>query len=199
MVKAVALLVETRATMQVAHRRAMALIHQKQHHNLRRLPLRAGVLLARVLVALLLVSLLVRLLLAVRIRLLPVPVLTVSLLVVTLLVVSLLVIAWLTLLSVTRLPGLRSRLGAMADRFHGSPSKAMVTVGVTYGAPHHLVADSAITGGVFVVRRTAGGDAWAALQEQGAEGAVAKPSVSLGMPRIGAPETVETSGPACGL
>ena len=28
-------------------------------------------------------------------------------------------------------PGLRSRLGAMADRFHGSPSKAMVTVGVT--------------------------------------------------------------------
>ena len=40
MVKAVALLVETRATMQVAHRRAMALIHQKQHHNLRRLPLR---------------------------------------------------------------------------------------------------------------------------------------------------------------
>ena len=75
----------------------------------------------------------------------------------------------------------------------------MVTVGVTYGAPHHLVADSAITGGVFAVRRTAGGDAWAALQEQGAEGAVAKPSVSLGMPRIGAPETVETSGPACGL
>ena len=45
----------------------------------------------------------------------------------------------------------------------------MVTVGVTYGAPHHLVADSAITGGVFAVRRTAGGDAWAALQEQGAE------------------------------
>mgnify|MGYP002651725978 CR=1 FL=1 len=75
----------------------------------------------------------------------------------------------------------------------------MVTVGVTYGAPHHLVADSAITGGVFAVRRTAGGDAWAALQEQGAEGAVAKPSVSLGIPRIGAPEPVETSGPACGL
>ena len=33
----------------------------------------------------------------------------------------------------------------------------------------------------------------------GAEGAVAKPSVSLGMPRVGAPEPVETSGPACGL
>ncbi|QCU72717.1 UDP-N-acetylmuramoyl-L-alanyl-D-glutamate--2,6-diaminopimelate ligase [Luteimonas yindakuii] len=28
-------------------------------------------------------------------------------------------------------PGLRTRLGAMADHFHGSPSQAMVTVGVT--------------------------------------------------------------------
>src|SRR5690242_1157162 len=37
----------------------------------------------------------------------------------------------------------------------------MVTVGVTYGAPHHLVADSATEGGTYRVRRTAGGDAWA--------------------------------------
>lgn len=74
----------------------------------------------------------------------------------------------------------------------------MVTVGVTYGAPHHLVADSALEGGAFSVRRTAGGDAWAALQDKGAEGAVAKPSVSLGMPRIGAPEPVAVSAPSCG-
>ncbi|MGO1167568.1 MAG: tRNA (N6-isopentenyl adenosine(37)-C2)-methylthiotransferase MiaB, partial [Janibacter sp.] len=64
----------------------------------------------------------------------------------------------------------------------------MVTVGVTYGAPHHLVADSALEGGTFSVRRTKGGDAWAALQDNATEGAVAKPSVSLGMPRIGAPD-----------
>ncbi|WP_338537905.1 tRNA (N6-isopentenyl adenosine(37)-C2)-methylthiotransferase MiaB [Janibacter terrae] len=73
----------------------------------------------------------------------------------------------------------------------------MVTVGVTYGAPHHLVADSALSGGTFSVRRTKGGDAWAALQDKGVEGAVAKPGVSLGMPRIGAPEPVEANGPAC--
>ena len=74
----------------------------------------------------------------------------------------------------------------------------MVTVGVTYGAPHHLVADSALEGGAFTVRRTKGGDAWAALQDKGAEGSVAKPQVSLGMPRIGAPDPVEASGPVCG-
>jgi len=38
----------------------------------------------------------------------------------------------------------------------------LVTVQVTYGAPHHLVADSALTGGPFAVRRTRAGDAWAA-------------------------------------
>ena len=37
----------------------------------------------------------------------------------------------------------------------------VVTVGVTYGAPHHLVADSGVQGGVYAVRRTPGGDAWA--------------------------------------
>src|SRR5690242_15996116 len=35
----------------------------------------------------------------------------------------------------------------------------LVTVGVTYGAPHHLVADSALEGGAYAVRRSAGGDA----------------------------------------
>ncbi|WP_456847337.1 tRNA (N6-isopentenyl adenosine(37)-C2)-methylthiotransferase MiaB [Cellulomonas sp. P5_C6] len=36
----------------------------------------------------------------------------------------------------------------------------LVTVTVTHAAPHHLVADSALTGGTFAVRRTASGDAW---------------------------------------
>ena len=37
----------------------------------------------------------------------------------------------------------------------------LVTVQVTYGAPHHLVADAALNGGPFAVRRTRAGDAWA--------------------------------------
>ncbi|MFI6325841.1 tRNA (N6-isopentenyl adenosine(37)-C2)-methylthiotransferase MiaB [Nonomuraea sp. NPDC050556] len=54
----------------------------------------------------------------------------------------------------------------------------MVTVEVTYAAPHHLVADRAVS-----LRRTRAGDAWAARQ-----GAPAKPQgVSLGMPSIGRP------------
>jgi len=40
----------------------------------------------------------------------------------------------------------------------------LATVEVTYGAPHHLVADSALAGGVFTVRRTRAGDAWAARE-----------------------------------
>ncbi|MDO5696490.1 MAG: tRNA (N6-isopentenyl adenosine(37)-C2)-methylthiotransferase MiaB [Dermatophilus congolensis] len=62
-----------------------------------------------------------------------------------------------------------------------------VTVAVTYGAPHHLVADSAIaTEGerVFSVRRTRGGDAWERLQDNPVPG---KPTVSLGLPSIGHP------------
>ena len=62
----------------------------------------------------------------------------------------------------------------------------MVTVEVTYGAPHHLVADSGPLGGAYRVRHTAGGDAWQALQDQGQ----AKPSVSLGMPVVGRPAPV---------
>jgi tRNA-2-methylthio-N6-dimethylallyladenosine synthase len=60
----------------------------------------------------------------------------------------------------------------------------LVTVGVTYGAPHHLVADAALAGGTYAVRCTAGGDAWAALQDAPVPG---KPAVSLGMPSVGAP------------
>ena len=69
----------------------------------------------------------------------------------------------------------------------------MVTVGVTYGAPHHLVADAALDGGAYSVRRTAGGDAWAALQDAPVPG---KPGVSLGMPGVGRPAAVPA--PSCG-
>ena len=68
----------------------------------------------------------------------------------------------------------------------------VVTVGVTYGAPHHLVADSGVRGGAWAVRCTRGGDAWAALQDAPVPG---KPAVSLGMPGVGAP--VQAAVPAC--
>jgi len=71
----------------------------------------------------------------------------------------------------------------------------VVTVDVTYGAPHHLVADSATQGGTYAVRRTRGGDAWEALQDKGP---AAKPAISLGMPSVGRPATAVSSSPACG-
>ncbi|MGN6636731.1 MAG: tRNA (N6-isopentenyl adenosine(37)-C2)-methylthiotransferase MiaB, partial [Oryzihumus sp.] len=71
----------------------------------------------------------------------------------------------------------------------------LVTVDVTYGAPHHLVADSGVEGGRYAVRRTAGGDAWEALQEQGP---APKPAVSLGMPSLGQPVTPPPAARACG-
>ena len=40
----------------------------------------------------------------------------------------------------------------------------VVTVAVSRGAPHHLVADSALTGGTYAVRRTRAGDAWSARE-----------------------------------
>ncbi len=69
----------------------------------------------------------------------------------------------------------------------------VVTVGVTYGAPHHLVADSGVQGGAYAVRRTRGGDAGAALQDAPVPG---KPAVSLGMPSRGRPPAV-VAAPAC--
>ncbi|YAL84311.1 tRNA (N6-isopentenyl adenosine(37)-C2)-methylthiotransferase MiaB [Dermacoccaceae bacterium W4C1] len=75
----------------------------------------------------------------------------------------------------------------------------VVEVEVTYGAPHHLVADSGLNGGTYRVRRTAGGDAWEAIAEGAAPGAAAKPKVSLGMPAIGKPATPAVSAPACGI
>lgn len=62
----------------------------------------------------------------------------------------------------------------------------VVTVEVTYGAPHHLVSDAARTGGPFAVRRTRAGDAWerreAAARDAAAQGRPVRAAVSLGMP-----------------
>jgi tRNA-2-methylthio-N6-dimethylallyladenosine synthase len=63
----------------------------------------------------------------------------------------------------------------------------MATVQVTYGAPHHLVADGALAGGPYAVRRTRGGDAWEATQDHPTDAPTGGPAVSLGLPRVGAP------------
>ncbi|MEE6274028.1 tRNA (N6-isopentenyl adenosine(37)-C2)-methylthiotransferase MiaB [Georgenia sp. MJ206] len=63
----------------------------------------------------------------------------------------------------------------------------MVTAVVTHGAPHHLVADSALTGGTYALRRTRAGDAWERRgsddHDHGAAPAAAGP-VTLGMPAL---------------
>ncbi len=69
----------------------------------------------------------------------------------------------------------------------------VVTVQVTHGAPHHLVADGALTGGPFAVRPTRAGDAWAARQ---AQPVAARRSVGLGLPTVGRPAAAPA--PACG-
>lgn len=74
----------------------------------------------------------------------------------------------------------------------------LVTVDVTHAAPHHLVADSAVQGGSFAVRRTRAGDAWERKQAGeddhahggsgdacGTGGAGAGAPVLLGLPTIG--------------
>jgi tRNA-2-methylthio-N6-dimethylallyladenosine synthase len=68
-------------------------------------------------------------------------------------------------------PALRPRPGDIAETM------------ITYAAPHHLTADH----GLLTLRRTRGGEAWAARQE-----APARRAVSLGLPGIGRPATVET-------
>jgi tRNA-2-methylthio-N6-dimethylallyladenosine synthase len=64
----------------------------------------------------------------------------------------------------------------------------MVTVTVTYAAPHHLVAD----GPVRSVRRTRSGDAWEARTA-----APVAAGVGLGMPTLGVPAPLPPA-PACG-
>ncbi|MFS3126990.1 tRNA (N6-isopentenyl adenosine(37)-C2)-methylthiotransferase MiaB [Nocardioides sp. Bht2] len=65
----------------------------------------------------------------------------------------------------------------------------MVTVEITYAAPHHLVADNP----VLSVRRTRAGDAW---ERRTAAPAPAK-GVGLGMPSLGVPAPLPDA-PACG-
>lgn len=65
----------------------------------------------------------------------------------------------------------------------------MVSVEVTYAAPHHLVADGAIRS----VRRTRAGDAW----ERRTSAPPAASSVGLGMPSVGVPAPLPPA-PACG-
>ena len=70
----------------------------------------------------------------------------------------------------------------------------VVEVVVTRAAPHHLVADSGVEGGLFTVRRTAGGDAWAALQDTPGSG---RPAVTLGMPSVGRPLAAPLPAATC--
>ncbi|MFC8921524.1 tRNA (N6-isopentenyl adenosine(37)-C2)-methylthiotransferase MiaB [Cellulosimicrobium sp. NPDC057127] len=70
----------------------------------------------------------------------------------------------------------------------------VVTVEVTRSAPHHLIADSALAGGSFAVRRTRSGDAWVARERarlggaddhgHGHGGAAPAGPVSLGLPAV---------------
>ncbi len=68
----------------------------------------------------------------------------------------------------------------------------IVTVAVTHGAPHHLIADSGIAGGTYAVRRTRAGDAWEHAHTDGHShgdscgtgGAPAGGPVSLGLPTL---------------
>jgi tRNA-2-methylthio-N6-dimethylallyladenosine synthase len=73
-------------------------------------------------------------------------------------------------------PELRPRPGDVADTT------------ITYAAPHHLTADAGITN----LRRTRGGDAWAARQSGGETGRGERGGnvVGLGMPAIGVPGPV---------
>jgi tRNA-2-methylthio-N6-dimethylallyladenosine synthase len=71
----------------------------------------------------------------------------------------------------------------------------MVTAAVTYGAPHHLVADG-IDGGSAVrsLRRMRSGDAWEARNAA----KDTRPTVSLGMPSVGVPAPLPSVATACG-
>jgi len=70
----------------------------------------------------------------------------------------------------------------------------VVEVAVTRAAPHHLVADSGVRSGPFTVRGTAGGDAWAVLQDTPGSG---RPAVTLGMPSIGRPQASPALAAPC--
>jgi tRNA-2-methylthio-N6-dimethylallyladenosine synthase len=63
----------------------------------------------------------------------------------------------------------------------------LVTVGITYAAPHHLVADSPLVGGTYLVSRTRAGDA----HERSTGEAAVQAGVLLGMPTVGTPPAGE--------
>ncbi|HEX6329612.1 MAG TPA: tRNA (N6-isopentenyl adenosine(37)-C2)-methylthiotransferase MiaB [Jiangellaceae bacterium] len=63
----------------------------------------------------------------------------------------------------------------------------LVTVGITYAAPHHLVADSPLVGGTYQVSRTRAGDA----HERSTGEAAVQAGVLLGMPTVGTPPVGE--------
>jgi tRNA-2-methylthio-N6-dimethylallyladenosine synthase len=70
----------------------------------------------------------------------------------------------------------------------------VVDVRVSYGAPHHLVADAALTGGPYQVRRTRAGDAWQRRQDPSGPGAVPVADITgearavhLGIPTVRQP------------
>ncbi|MGB3828569.1 MAG: tRNA (N6-isopentenyl adenosine(37)-C2)-methylthiotransferase MiaB [Ornithinimicrobium sp.] len=73
----------------------------------------------------------------------------------------------------------------------------LVRVEVTYAAPHHVVADSGVEGGLYAVRRTPGGDAWSALQGGEGPAGSAKPAVTLGMPSVGQPAQARAAVACC--
>ncbi len=61
----------------------------------------------------------------------------------------------------------------------------LATVEVSYGAPHHLVADAALAGGTYAVRRTRAGDAWEQRRAERVTPETSQPDsapVALGLP-----------------
>ena len=72
----------------------------------------------------------------------------------------------------------------------------VVTVTVTRAAPHHLVADSGLTGGTYRVRRTPAGDAYERMNA--GKTATVGTGVLIGMPTLGQPAPTTHVAPSCG-
>ncbi len=67
----------------------------------------------------------------------------------------------------------------------GRAREIVVTVEVTDAAPHHLIADAALTGGTYAVRRTRAGDAWEQRRAERVTPETPQPAsapVALGLP-----------------
>ncbi len=70
----------------------------------------------------------------------------------------------------------------------------VVTVEITYAAPHHLLAE----GPVRDVRRTRAGDAWEKRTVEKAAEAAKAAGVLLGLPKVGVPEPLPVATSGCG-